>query len=99
MASGLDCEFFRCGVFMGFKPIFIFHNVLLRNVKENYSPGGVVLMTVDRSGPSSIGFLGFTYKTKKGGYIFVSGTINRKVLMEKNSYNRDIYIYIFEIKV
>ena len=89
LASWLDTEFLRSGVYMGFKPIFAFHNVILRKVKENYAPGGIELMTVDRSEPTSIGFLGFSYETKKGGYIFVSGTINKKVPMKKNSYNRD----------
>ena len=89
MACWLDSEFLRCGVFMGFKPIFVFHNVTLRKVKENYSPGGISVMSVDRSGTTSIGFLGFTYQTKKGGYIFISGTINKKVPMKRNSYIRE----------
>lgn len=51
---------------MGFKPIFIFHNMSLRNVKENCSPRGVAFMTVERSGPSAIGFLGFLTKPRMG---------------------------------
>ena len=59
MASWLDTEFLRSGVYMGFKPIFAFHNVNLRKVKENYSPSGIALMSVDMSGPTSIGFFTF----------------------------------------